>query len=284
MLGIPIGENYFDVYPINEEQKRRDLHYNLIQKKKTSFIDYAAHIVDGEQRFFKTIIQSIIGINDKIVELIFITIDITDEVKARNKMKETLEMQNQMFSTISHELKTPLSVIFSASQLMELDLRDEIEPMISTVEKTIAHNKGEVKMSNKEKFEGFKKERLTENESKFGEEIREKYGEENVIDSNQRFMNMSKDEFKNMQNTENKMFESLKEVDKTKDLESEAAKNVYENHKAWLNFTWTSYSLESHIRLAEMYVEDERFSNYYNDRAGIEVVTVLRDIIIKYAK
>lgn len=49
----PIGENYFDVYPINEEQKRRDLHYNLIQKKKTSFIDYAAHIVDGEQRFLR---------------------------------------------------------------------------------------------------------------------------------------------------------------------------------------------------------------------------------------
>lgn len=59
----PIGENYFDIYPVNEEQKRRDLHYNLILKKKTSFIDYDAHIVDGDQRFFKTIIQSIIGLN-----------------------------------------------------------------------------------------------------------------------------------------------------------------------------------------------------------------------------
>lgn len=121
----PIGENYFDIYPVNEEQKRRDLHYNLILKKKTSFIDYDAHIVDGDQRFFKTIIQSIIGLNNKIVELIFIAIDITDEVKARNKVEETLEMQNQMFSTISHELKTPLSVIFSASQLIELDLMNQ---------------------------------------------------------------------------------------------------------------------------------------------------------------
>jgi pyridoxine/pyridoxamine 5'-phosphate oxidase len=97
-------------------------------------------------------------------------------------------------------------------------------------------------------------------------------------------MNMSEDEFENMKNTENEMFESLKEVVKTKDLESQTAKNVYENHKAWLNFTWTTYSAEAHIRLAEMYVEDERFSNYYNDRAGIETVKVLRDIIIKYAK
>ncbi|MDY0235379.1 MAG: MerR family transcriptional regulator [Gudongella sp.] len=171
------------------------------------------------------------------------------------------------------------------NHLQQLVLRrDQLDQLISTVEKTIAYNKGELKMSNKEKFEGFKEEKLSDNESKFGEEIREKYGEETVVASNQRFMNMSEDEFENMKNTENEMFESLKEVVKTKDLESQAAKNVYENHKAWLNFTWATYSVEAHIRLAEMYVEDERFSNYYNDRAGIEIVKVLRDIIIKYAK
>ena len=162
--------------------------------------------------------------------------------------------------------------------------RNQLDQLISTVEKTIAYNKGEIRMSNKEKFEGFKKEILTENESKFGEEVREKYSEETLIDSNKRFMNLSEDEFNNMQNTENEMFHSLKEVVKTKDLESEAAKDVYENHKAWLNFTWKSYSSEAHIGLAEMYVGDERFSKYYNARAEAEVVTTLRDIIIKYAK
>ena len=94
----------------------------------------------------------------------------------------------------------------------------------------------------------------------------------------------SEDEFKNMQDTEKRMFESLKEVVNTKDLESEAAKKVYESHKAWLRFTWTSYSSEAHIGLAQMYVEDERFSKYYNDMAQMEAATVLRDIIFKYAK
>lgn len=51
--------------------------------------------------------------------------NMSDEVKVRNKVEETLDMQNQMFSTISHELKTPLSVIFSASQLIEMYLKEE---------------------------------------------------------------------------------------------------------------------------------------------------------------
>lgn len=162
--------------------------------------------------------------------------------------------------------------------------RNQLNQLISTVEKTMAYNKGEVKMSNKEKFEGFKREKLHENESKYGKETREKYGAETVKASNKKFMSISEDDFKRMQDIESEMFKSLKEVAKTKNLRSEAAKNVYEKHKAWLTFTWTSYSPEAHIGLSEMYVEDERFTKYYNDRAGVEVAKILRDIIIKYAK
>lgn len=126
-LVCPIGKNYFDMYNVNEESKRKDLYYNLIENEKFSYINYETHIMDGEERFFKTVNQPIFGLNNKIVELILISIDITDEVKAKNKVEETLEMQNQMFSTISHELKTPLSLIFGASQLIELDLKKEID-------------------------------------------------------------------------------------------------------------------------------------------------------------
>lgn len=139
-------------------------------------------------------------------------------------------------------------------------------------------------MSNKEKFEGFKKERLVENESNYGKEIRESYGEDVVESSNKRFMNINEDVYRRMQDIENEMFEYLKEVIKTKDLESEIAKNVYENHKSWLTLTWESYSLDAHIGLAKMYVEDERFAKYYDTSVGVGAVKVLRDIIIKYAK
>lgn len=162
--------------------------------------------------------------------------------------------------------------------------KNQLDQLILTVEKTIAYNKGEINMTNIEKFEGLKKEQLAENECKYGEEIRNKYGEKQINESNKRFMDLSEEDFKKMQKIENNLFQSLKEVVKTKDFESEAAKNVYQNHKNWLAFSWNSYSPEAHIGLAEMYVTDVRFADYYNNQVGPEANTILRDIIVIYAK
>ncbi len=162
--------------------------------------------------------------------------------------------------------------------------RTELNQLILTVEKTIAHHKGEIKMSNKEKFEGFKKEKLSENERSHGGEIREKYGEEIIEASNRKFMNLSEREYNEMQKVEEELFQALKEVVQTHDLESESAKSVFDKHKAWLNFSWPSYSSDAHKGLAEMYKADERFGEYYNNRAEMDVVDTLHDIIFKYAK
>lgn len=126
----PIGKNYFAIYPVDEDNKRKALEFNLIKKEHNSYIGYENHVVDGEKRFFKTINQPIFGLNNKIVEIIFITTDITDQVNANNKMKETLDNQNQMFADISHELKTPLSMIFSSSQLIEMYLKRDLDNIV----------------------------------------------------------------------------------------------------------------------------------------------------------
>ncbi|MDU5110233.1 MAG: MerR family transcriptional regulator [Clostridium sp.] len=162
--------------------------------------------------------------------------------------------------------------------------RNQLDQLILTVEKTIEYKKGEISMSNKEKFEGFKKEKLKENEEKYGKEIRDKYGKETVEASNKKFMNLSEEDFNEMQRLESEVFENLLKVSDSGDLDSEEAKKVYENHKKWLCFSWPSYSKEAHAGLAEMYVADERFAKYYNDKAGKEVAEILRDIIVKYAR
>ena len=59
--------------------------------------------------------------------------------------------------------------------------------LIANVEKTIKAMKGETIMSDKEKFEGFLKKMVDDNEQLYGEEIREKYGEEAVKRSNEKF-------------------------------------------------------------------------------------------------
>lgn len=162
--------------------------------------------------------------------------------------------------------------------------REQIDQLILTVEKTLQYKKGEIKMSDRERFEGFKKEKLEENEAKYGKEIRTKYGEKTVEESNKKWMNMTEDDLNKMQQIEKEMFEALEEVIKSKNLNSELAKKVYEKHKEWLCFSWPTYSPEAHIGLAQMYVYDERFAKYYNDKAGLEATNTLHEIIVKYAK
>lgn len=50
-------------------------------------------------------------------------------------------------------------------------------------------------MSDKEKFEGFKESMIGENEKKHGKEIREKYGEETINESNAKMMNMTQEQY-----------------------------------------------------------------------------------------
>lgn len=120
--------------------------------------------------------------------------------------------------------------------------RNQLNQLILTVEKTLAYNKGEIEMSNKEKFEGFKKEKLAENESKYGKEIRTKYGDETIEKSNQKFLNLSEEDFNNMKKIEDDMFEALENVISTQYLDSEIAKTVYEKHRDWLCYSWPKYS------------------------------------------
>lgn len=93
--------------------------------------------------------------------------------------------------------------------------RNQLDQLILTVEKTIEYKKGEIIMSNKEKFEGLKKAGLEENERKYGKEIRNKYGNETVEASNKKFMNMSEEDFNKMNKIEEELFKGLLEVVRT---------------------------------------------------------------------
>ncbi len=64
-----------------------------------------------------------------------------------------------------------------------LERKNQLELLIDNVEKTLAMTERRTTMSDKEKFAGFKEKLLTENELKYGREIREKFGEESVNSS-----------------------------------------------------------------------------------------------------
>ena len=195
-----------------------------------------------------------------------------------------LDLQLEDIRQIIASPKFDISQALAEHHQKLINKRNQLDQLIQTVEKTIANQKGEKPMSNREKFEGFKRDLVAANEKQYGSEIREKFGAETVEASNKKLLNLSETEYQRMQAVESELFDALRELLQTGDFDSPAAGTVCEKHKVWLTFTWPSYSPEAHKGLAEAYVADERFAKYYNDRVGEGAAQALRAAIVKHAK
>ncbi|MET3506173.1 MerR family transcriptional regulator [Halalkalibacter oceani] len=162
-----------------------------------------------------------------------------------------------------------------------LTKQKQLEALIATVEKTLAAKEGRITMSDREKFEAFKQTLVDENERKYGEEIRAKYGEEAVEHSNAKLKGMTQEQYAEMERLGEEVLDVLHEAFLTGDPAGELAQQAADLHRQWLGFTWASYSKEAHTGLAQMYVDDERFTAFY-DKKQPGVAAFLRDAIHIY--
>ncbi|EUJ29139.1 transcriptional regulator [Listeria floridensis FSL S10-1187] len=178
---------------------------------------------------------------------------------------------------LNPEFDAQKALLTHHAQLLQKQKR--LERLIETVEQTIEAEKGTITMTDKEKFAAFKDELVEQNEEKYGEELREKYGEKEIERSNKKVKGMSEADYAHVTALNDKLFAILKEmqIEATDEL-VELAVNV---HKEWLSYFWPEYSKEAHIGLANMYVEDPRFTAYYDDRAGDGAAELLRDAVVK---
>ena len=87
------------------------------------------------------------------------------------------------------------------------------EAMITTVKKTIRHMKGECDMSDQEKFQALKHKMVSENETKYGKEAREKYGTEQVEAANRRMMNLTEEQFDRWQKLDTEILKKLVHIE-----------------------------------------------------------------------
>lgn len=158
-------------------------------------------------------------------------------------------------------------------------LQEQLELVIANVEKTIEREEGKRTMTDQEKFEGLKKRLLEENEEKYGEEIRESYGEACVEESNRKMMNLTKAEYDEMNLLAEQILSLLEEaVRNHEDPKSEAGLQIALLHRKWLSFPWTAYTLEAHRGVVDMYLADPRFTKYY-DRNLPGCAKFLRDAV-----
>lgn len=119
------GMNYKEV--VNSFDKDYILKHvkSIIEKNKKSYSKYRQFTTFGKEKFINTIYQPILGINNEVLEIVAIGIDVTEEIVANREMKKSLKVQEEIFANLSHEMRTPLNVIFSAAQLFELYSNNE---------------------------------------------------------------------------------------------------------------------------------------------------------------
>lgn len=148
-----------------------------------------------------------------------------------------------------------------------LSRREQLDLLIENVQKSIVEAKGEIKMNDSEKFKGFIDKMVEDNERKYGAEVREKYGDEAADLSNAKLMGLSKEQYEELKEIEKQFTEALKAAYEQGDPESELAQKACELHRKWLGFFWNFYNKEAHLGLAQMYVDDPRFGEYFDNIA-----------------
>jgi DNA-binding transcriptional MerR regulator len=159
--------------------------------------------------------------------------------------------------------------------------RQQLDLLLANVDKTIAATEGRITMTDKEKFAGFKQKMIDDNEKKYGKEIRAKYGDEKVNESNAKLKGMSEEQYAEMERLSQSIMDTLALAMAAGDPGGELAQKTADLHRQWLSCTWSDYSKEAHAGLAQMYVDDARFTAYY-DQLQPGAAKFLRDAILIY--
>lgn len=160
-----------------------------------------------------------------------------------------------------------------------------IQGQLQHLEQTLAYYKGAELMTDSEKFQAFKAEKIAQNEKQYGTEIRQRYGDKAIDAANEKWQHLTEAQYAQMQAAEARLFanlETLLQNDGVWDLDAPEAKEAFLAHREWLSITAPFYNEAYHRNLAEMYVADERFAAYYNERTSQPSVELLKDIIFHY--
>lgn len=161
---------------------------------------------------------------------------------------------------------------FELQRNMLTDKRKKLDEMIKTIEKTIQHEKGELQMTNEEKFKGF-----DFSKNPYEQEARKRWGDKAVDEANKKATQFGPEYGEEM----NRIYFNLAELRHLAPESNEAQAAIGE----WYDLLNKigDYSLDAFKGLGEMYVADERFTKNI-DQFGEGLAVFMRDAMAAYAR
>lgn len=207
-------------------------------------------------------------------------IDLLQQILFYKQFDLPLEEIKQLLSTDSDVIIDSLSNQFEKLNQQ----KTQLEHLITTLEKTINYYKGEENMTNAEKFDVFKQQSLKENKELYGEELDKIYDLKTIEQFDNHWMALTEDAYLSMKQAENKLFDALNSLEKEQisDVSHALAREAFDAHKNWLQLASPYYSTEYHKQMLDMYLADERFTNYYTEHISKNSLVLLKEIVYYY--
>ena len=206
-------------------------------------------------------------------------IDMLEQILCYRALGVSLEEISRLLSATNTEKEQVLQ-----RHLIALSERkSQIEFFIENVSKTILLLKGDIIMTDEEKFKVMKQTLLSETEQKYGDELRQSYGKAMMMDANKRLSDMNRETWILQETLEKEIRLLLENAVKTKNPNCEQAQKACDLHRQWLCLFWPEgiYSKTAHKALGDSYVSDSRFKAYY-DQLGENCANFFRDAIDIY--
>ena len=139
-------------------------------------------------------------------------------------------------------------------------------------------------MSDEKKFEALKRGALEEYRRTYETESREKYGDDKVDAMLTRLQGVTREQYQTWDSLGREILEKLSAaVAAGEDPAGEAGREIAGLHRRWLTATGDKYDVSRHRGIAELYVQDERFTAYY-DREVSGCAQFLRDAVCHWVR